>query len=101
MPTAATTRKKTARKPAKRTPRTVDLHDPSIDPTGRVDVLVARGLKLLVERMGNPAIQTLYTAFQADIDKVVAKELRAYNMGELMGGGLQGPDVEKGRRTRL
>jgi len=88
--------KPTARKTAKsraRRPKTANLHDPSIDPKGRVDVLAARALRLLVQKLGDVNIQTLYNTFQADIDRVIAKELGGLNAGELLGGGLQMPKV--------
>lgn len=74
-----------------------DLHDPTLDPKGRVDVLVARGIKLMVKATPNPVVQTLYENVQPILDAELQRLLKGFNIGELMGGGLKGP--AKGKRT--
>lgn len=45
-----------------------DLHDPALDPTGRVDVLGARALRLAVAKIQDPMLQALYEQFRPVID---------------------------------
>ncbi len=59
--------------------RVVDLHDPSIDPTGRVDVLVARAVKTVVGQIKDPVLQMLYGQFQGVLDNQIHRTLRRYN----------------------
>lgn len=46
----------------------VNLSDPSIDPTGRVDVLAARALQLAMSRIDDPVLQVMFDQFQPVID---------------------------------
>ena len=70
-----------------------DLHDPLLDPKGRVDVLVARGIKLMVKTTPNPVVQTLYEQVQPILDAELQRLLKGFNIGELMKG------TGKGKRT--
>lgn len=45
-----------------------DLHDVAVDPTGRIDVLAARALKLAVSKIEDPVLAVLYGQFQPVID---------------------------------
>lgn len=53
----------------------VDLHDPALNPQGRVDVLVARSLKLIVERNPDPVLKLMYRQFQPVIDQGIHEML--------------------------
>lgn len=52
-----------------------DLHDPALNPTGRVDVLVARTLKLIIQRHPDPVLNLMYRQFQPVIDEALQRNL--------------------------
>lgn len=83
------------RAPRVRRAKIEDLHDPALDPKGRVDVLVARGIKLMVKTTPNPVVQTLYEQVQPILDAELQRLLKGFNIGELMRGGLK----SGGKRT--
>lgn len=84
-PNAKATKPRAKRTRASRKPRLklVDLHAPEIDPRGRVDVLVARGIKLMVAGTPNPLVQTLYSVAQPVIDAEIQRMLGGFNIGDL------------------
>jgi hypothetical protein len=50
----------------------VNLHDPAIDPTGRMDVLIARALTGLIQATGNPVLcQGILPQLQPVLDTCV------------------------------
>lgn len=95
---------------APRIPRPVpDLHSPDIDATGRVDVLVARSLRLAVERINDPVLRSLYSQFQPLIDEVIHHKLKRVNarrtfeeMGLVPRARRRNPTItqERARRSR-
>ena len=91
-PTHKPAAKATAAKPrvarVRRAPRLKieDLHDPLLDPKGRVDVLVARGIKLMIKTTPNPVVQTLYDHVQPILDAEIQRMLKGFNIGDLMRG---------------
>jgi hypothetical protein len=52
-----------------------DLHDVAVDPTGRIDVLAARALKLAVSKIEDPVLGVLYAQFQPVIDHQLHTQL--------------------------
>jgi hypothetical protein len=64
------------RKP-RRTPAAVDLHHPDLNPQGRLDVLVARSLKLIMERNPDPVLNLMYRQFQPIIDNAIHHNLNS------------------------
>jgi hypothetical protein len=83
-PQAAKPKAKRTRVSRKPRLKLVDLHAPDIDPRGRVDVLVARGLKLVVAGTPNPLVQTLYSVAQPVIDAEIQRMLSGFNIGDLL-----------------
>lgn len=57
--------------------RMVNLHDPALNPQGRVDVLVARTLKLILERNPDPMLNIMYRQFQPVIDQGIHHALNS------------------------
>jgi len=55
--------------------RNLDLHSPHIQTAGRVDVLAARVLKVVVDRVQDPAIKVLYAQFQPNLDGFIHRLL--------------------------
>ena len=87
--------------------RLVDLHDPSLNPQGRVDVLVARSLKLIMERNPDPILNLMYRQFQPAIDQGIHQILNTRKIkNTLRQIGLLPQPVRKfrspraGRRTK-
>lgn len=93
--------------PRPRPRRVVDLHDPSLNPQGRVDVLVARSLKLVMERNSDPILNLMYRQFQPTIDQGIHQILNTRKIkNTLRQIGLLPQPVRKfrspraGRRTK-
>ena len=79
--------------------RTPDLHDPFINPIGRVDVLVARGLKLAVDSSRDPVLISWYSRFQPMLDTLFHARLRRYNCRKALENlGVVEPCVKRPRR---
>lgn len=95
---AAPTKASTPRAPRVRRVRIEDLHDPALDPKGRVDVLVARSIKLLVKTTPNPVVQTLYGELQPVLDAEIQRLLGGFNIGGLVKAAVQGAGKGKGKR---
>lgn len=90
-----------------RTPRilrpqpVIDLHSPELDMTGRVDVLVARSLRKVVEVVPDPMLKIFYHQFQPVIDLGIQKHLGKYNIAATLRSlGLAKPAKPKVKRRR-
>ena len=64
--------------------RNLDLHSPHIQTAGRVDVLAARVLKVVVDRVQDPAIKVLYAQFQPNLDGFIHRLLSPANCTNLL-----------------
>lgn len=64
--------------------RNLDLHSPDIQTAGRVDVLAARVLKVVVDRVQDPAIKVLYAQFQPNLDGFIHRLLSPANCTNLL-----------------
>ena len=64
--------------------RSIDLHSPDIQTAGRVDVLAARVLKVVVDRVQDPAIKVLYAQFQPNLDGFIHSLLSPANCTKLL-----------------
>ena len=62
----------------------LDLHSPHIQTAGRVDVLAARVLKVVVDRVQDPAIKVLYAQFQPNLDGFIHQLLSPANCTKLL-----------------
>jgi len=91
-------RDRAARKPRAPRLKLIDLHDTTLDPRGRVDVLVARGIKLMVAGTPNPIVQTLYGQLQPVVDAYIQKLLGGFNVDEVMAGGSGEARGARGKR---
>ena len=67
-----------------RTRSAIDLHSPDIQTAGRVDVLAARVLKVVVDRVQDPAIKVLYAQFQPNLDGFIHSLLSPANCTKLL-----------------
>lgn len=82
--------------------KVIDLHDKAIDMTGRVDVLVARTLKLVIEGNADPMMQMWYSRFQPLIDVGIHSALSKVNMKRtLINLGIAPPPVKKSTIARV
>jgi hypothetical protein len=61
-----------------------NLHDPNMDTVGRVDVLVARGLKMAVARSKDPVLQVIYGQFQPILDAMIFDVCRKANRSRVL-----------------
>lgn len=85
--------------------RLPDLHNPDMDTVGRVDVLVARGLKLAIGKTRDPVLQGLYGTFQPMLDALifdVCKPLNRSRVARAIRAGRRkvNPDVRRARAKR-
>lgn len=81
----------------------VDLHDPAIDATGRLDVLCARTVKLVVERVPDPMMKLWYSQFSEAVDAGIYHTLHQHNVAkslEKMGLAPKAKRVRKPRKAR-
>jgi hypothetical protein len=60
--------------------RVIDLHNKAVDVTGRVDILVARAVRLAVEKNTDPILRMWYAQFQPFIDAEIHGMLAKHNM---------------------
>lgn len=74
-----------------------DLHNPLLDVTGRVDVLVARVLKRAVESSSDPVLRALYEQFRPVIDGLIHSTARRYNCAGLLRELGVAPSKPRGR----
>jgi hypothetical protein len=73
-----------------------DLHDPSLDVAGRVDILAARLLKMAVGRVQDPAILAIYQTLQPAVDTLLHVRLSSVDCAKLFTQiGLAPPDQLK------
>lgn len=76
--------------------KVIDLHNQATDMTGRVDVLVARTIKLVVERNSDPMLQMWYARFQPLLDAEIHSALSRINIKKtLINLGIAPPPVRK------
>ncbi len=66
------------------TGRAVDLHDTAVDATGKLDALVARSLRLVVETHNDPVLAIWYSQFQPFIDCGFSHLLSRYNVAKTL-----------------
>ena len=57
----------------------LDLHDLSTDPTGRLDILVARMVKRAVDSSPDPLLRMLYNQFQPHLDGLIHNVAKKYD----------------------
>ena len=64
--------------------RASDLHSPQADTVGRVDVLAARLLKILVDRSSDPYVKALYSQYQRVVDATIKDTLGGFNCAKAL-----------------
>lgn len=62
----------------------VDLHAPDVDPTGRVDVLLARALRMVALGSGDPVLRSLYVDLGPVVDTAIHHLTRKLGMAGLL-----------------
>jgi hypothetical protein len=65
-------------------PRVSDLHSPQVDTVGRVDVLAARLLKIVVDRSPDPYVKALYRQYQTTVDAAIHDTLGGFNCAKTL-----------------
>jgi len=78
-----------------------DLHDPTLDVAGRLDILAARLLKMAVARVQDPAILAMYQTLQPAVDTVFHVRLSGVDCAKLFKQiGLAPPDQLKAKVSK-
>ena len=78
----------------------VDLHSDQVDPQGRLDVLVARGIRLAVAKANDQGAQALYDQLSPVIDYHLNRALGKVSPHELFTGGGVKPPRRRNTRTK-
>ena len=80
--------------------RASDLHSPQADTVGRVDVLAARLLKILVDRSSDPYVKALYSQYQRVVDATIKDTLGGFNCAKALRQlGLVQPKTVRPKRS--
>lgn len=78
-----------------------DLHSPAVDPTGRIDVLAARALRMAVQKSNDPVLNLWYQQFQGVIDTAIHQNLRKLNCAKTLRNLGIAPPKPKRRTARV